>query len=224
VERGDGVYRVQPDPASASFSGTRTVSVPNEPGPVQTAGGPLLLVGGLAGLAGLAVLARRGGLETTERERAWLAYRAHRTEFGDWITTADLPEAAASLPAGQTETLADLVDLAIDTDSAVVEVPDGAAYHVVTDGYRYTFRPPAAPGRSSDGPSSEDEGDGGVADEQHDGEGTVAGDGTDDDATPTVSFGSSAAAGEEDADDAGAAGSGRESSDDRGAKTDGEGD
>ncbi|PSQ30968.1 hypothetical protein BRD06_01490 [Halobacteriales archaeon QS_9_67_15] len=37
------------------------------------------------------------------------------------------------------------MDFAIDTDSGVVEEPGGGAYHVVHDGYRYTFEAPAAP-------------------------------------------------------------------------------
>jgi hypothetical protein len=140
-----GVYRVRTEPVSQTFTETETVSVPNDPGPLREAGGPLLLVGGGAGLAGLGALAVLGRLGLTDRERAWLDYRTHRADYDEWVTTVRLPPEAERLPAGEAPTLADLVDVAIDTDSAVLESPDGDAYHVIDDGYRYTFEPPADP-------------------------------------------------------------------------------
>lgn len=148
VDDDGGVYRVRTEPASQTFTETRTVSVTNEPGPLREAGGPLLLVGGIAGLAGLGALTVLGRLGLTDRERAWLDYRTHRADYDEWVTTVRLPPEAERLPAGEAPTLADLVDVAIDTDSAVLESPAGDVYHVIDDGYRYTFEPPADPAGS----------------------------------------------------------------------------
>jgi hypothetical protein len=56
-----------------------------------------------------------------------------------------LPDEARDLPVAEVETLTDLVDVAIDSDNPVLESPGGDAYHVVHDGYRYTFETPPEP-------------------------------------------------------------------------------
>jgi hypothetical protein len=140
-----GVYRVDSAPSTERFTETETVTVPNDPSALQRFGGPLALLGGLAGVVGLAVARSRDAIGTSEAEREWLAYRNDRADFDEWITTIRLPDEARQLPVAEAETLADLVDFAIDTDSGVVEEPGGGAYHVVHDGYRYTFEAPAAP-------------------------------------------------------------------------------
>lgn len=140
-----GIYRVAADPGAETFAETETVAVRNEPGAAQRVGGPLALAAGLLGVVGLGLARWRGVLALTGAEREWVAYRDDRTDFDEWITTVRLPEEARDLPVARAETLADLVDLAIDTDSAVMETPGGDAYHVIHDGYRYTFEAPADP-------------------------------------------------------------------------------
>ncbi|PSP70432.1 hypothetical protein BRC79_02210 [Halobacteriales archaeon QH_8_67_27] len=140
-----GVYRVDSAPSTERFTETETVTVLNDPSALQRFGGPLALLCGLAGVVGLAVARSRDAIGTSEAEREWLAYRNDRADFDEWITTIRLPGEARQLPVAEAETLADLVDFAIDTDSGVVEEPGGGAYHVVHDGYRYTFEAPAAP-------------------------------------------------------------------------------
>jgi predicted flap endonuclease-1-like 5' DNA nuclease len=143
-----GVYRPQAEPRAETFSRTETITVRNEIGPLRTYGGPLALLVGLLGAGALALARRRGAITLSDAERAWLDYRDDRVDFDEWITTIRLPEEAASLPAAEAATLADLVDFAIDTDNAVLESPDGDAYHVVHDGYRYTFEAPPEPAAS----------------------------------------------------------------------------
>jgi len=149
IQPGGGLYRVESGAREETFSRTETVTVQEEPGAFGTVGGPLLAVGGVAGLAGLVVARRRGVVALSPAERTWLDYKDDRDEFDEWIATIRLPAEARDLPVAEAETLADLVDFAIDTDSAVLESPGGRRYHVVHDGYRYTFEAPPAPGPRS---------------------------------------------------------------------------
>jgi hypothetical protein len=139
------LYRVESSPREETFEVTETVTVRSAPGPLRSVGGPLAAAAGLAGLAALVVARSRGLVALSEAERAWLDYRDDRDDFAEWITTIRLPPEARALPVAEAATLADLVDFAIDTDNAVLESPDGGAYHVVHDGYRYTFEAPPDP-------------------------------------------------------------------------------
>lgn len=140
-----GVYRVGDGADSEPFSDRETVTVPNEPGTVQRLGGPLLLAVGLAGALATGGARYRGLVPLSASEREWLAYRDDRADYAEWVSTVRLPDEAWELPTARAATLADLVDLAIDTDSAVIEAPDSGVYHVVNDGYRYTYEAPPAP-------------------------------------------------------------------------------
>jgi hypothetical protein len=145
IQAESGIYRVDSTPSTERFTETETVTVPNDPSALQRFGGPLALLGGLLGVVGLAVARSRDAIGVSKAEREWLAYRTDRADFDEWITTIRLPDEARQLPVAEAETLADLVDFAIDTDSGVMEEPGGGAYHVVYDGYRYTFEAPATP-------------------------------------------------------------------------------
>jgi hypothetical protein len=109
-------------------------------------GGPLLLGVGVVGLAGLGLAHSRGDLDVTDAERDWLAYRDARSEFDEWIHTVALPAEADDLPRARAESLGDLVDLAIDVESAVTESPDGGTFHVVHDRYHYVYEAPSPAG------------------------------------------------------------------------------
>jgi hypothetical protein len=140
-----GVYRVESTGGVETFERTETVTRRVRPGPLRSLGGPVLALVSLADAAGLVVARRRGLLELSERERAWLSYRDDREDFDEWITTVRLPADARGLPTAEAASLADLVDFAIDTDNAVMETPGERTFHVVHDGYRYTFTAPSVP-------------------------------------------------------------------------------
>lgn len=140
------IYSVKSASEVPPVTRTEQRRVPSDAGIVPTVGGPALLAGALAGLCALAYARRTDRLALTSTERAWLTYRDDRSDYDEWISTVRLPAEAESLPVGETDTLADLVDLAIDTDSAVLESPDTDRYHVLHDGYRYTFEAPPTPG------------------------------------------------------------------------------
>lgn len=138
-----GTYQVHASgQPGGRYEQTRTVQVPNEPGPLRELGGPLLLVAGLAGAVAL-LWARNGGrLELDERERAALAYADDRSDFEEWLTHISLPDERLDGPEAEAESLADLVDYAIDADEGVIFDPGRNAYFVFHDGTRFVYRPP----------------------------------------------------------------------------------
>jgi hypothetical protein len=143
VEVGE-VYGVRdPGAATEQFSSTRAVTVTNTYGPLRRFGAPLVVVLSLGFLAGLAVARHRGALEVTDREREYLAYRDDRSDFDEWINRIRLPPAARTSPRAEAESLADLVDFAIDTDNSVIEDPKTGTYHVVKDDRHYVYDPPS---------------------------------------------------------------------------------
>lgn len=137
-----GIYRVGSGGKMRAFTRTERVTVTEPPGALSAVGGPLLFGIGVFGLVTLAVLGYTDRLGLTEAEQAWLEYRDDRADFDEWISTVRLPEDAESLPVAEAASLADLVDIAIDTDNAVLESPEGDEYHVIKDDYRYTFVAP----------------------------------------------------------------------------------
>lgn len=183
---------------------TRTVEVAQSYGPSRTVGGPLLLVAGLAGLGALAVLRRRDALTLTAAEREYLAFRDDRAEFDEWVVRARLPPSVHDRERAEAESLADLVDYAIDADVGVVEDTGTGSFYAVTREVVVAFDPPAEPGPVSLLADDEDPGvesladvvkrTGGDADDGADGEergdgathGRDAGDAREDGDAPTV--------------------------------------
>ena len=129
-------------PASEAVERTTTVRVAQTYGPVRSLGGPLALLVGAVAAGGLAYASRSGDLALDDAERARLDYLDDREEFDQWIVSVELPVRDPDRPVATAATLADLVNLAIDSDAAVLESPDGEAFAVVTDGYRYRYHPP----------------------------------------------------------------------------------
>ncbi|MFC4447722.1 DUF5305 domain-containing protein [Halorussus aquaticus] len=154
------IYQVESaGPLDQRHEKTRTVTVRDDPGLLGGVGGPLLFVAAVGSAAAVVAARRRDRLGLTTAEREWLAFRSDRSDFEEWIVTMRLPEQAGDLPRAEAETLADLVDFAIDTDNAVVEHPDSGEFAVVHDGYRYVYRPPSPPARDGTDEQSGDAAD-----------------------------------------------------------------
>ena len=147
---GGSTYAVGPtEPVREPATTQRTVQVATSYGPLWTVGGPLLFVVGLAGLGALGVLYRRDELELTEAERDYLAYRDDRAEFDEWVVRARLPPAVHDRERADAETLADLVDYAIDADVGVVEDTASGSFYAVTRDLVVAYDPPAEPDAAS---------------------------------------------------------------------------
>ncbi|AUV83768.1 hypothetical protein C2R22_20705 [Salinigranum rubrum] len=189
-----GTYRVGPAEAGTNrFETTRQVTTTRTYGPLRSVGAPVLLFVSLVGLAGLVVARSQHRFELTDAEREWLTYREHRAEFDEWITTFTLPAEVFDRSRAEASSLADLVDLAIDTNNAVIESPDGTEYSVLDGGFRYVYTAPqpataeAEPSTfdfgsgESDGPARPADAKSEGNDDAMDGNGTMGGDGAMDD-------------------------------------------
>jgi len=151
LDHGGDTYSVsEPGVQSDTTEQTERVTVERSYGALRSAGGPLLLLAGLAGAGGLAYARREVDLELTPAEREFLSYRDDRSEFAEWITAIRLPDPVHERPEAEASTLGDLVDFAIDNDTGVVEDPTTGAFHAVTDEFVYTYTPPTLAAESGD--------------------------------------------------------------------------
>jgi hypothetical protein len=132
----------QAESTQAAATTTQVVAVPRTYGPLWTVGGPLLLLAGVVGLAALALTHRRAALELTDVEREYLAYRDDRAEFDEWVVRARLPESVLDRERPEAESLADVVDFAIDSDVGVVEDTRTGSFFAVTPDLLLSFDPP----------------------------------------------------------------------------------
>lgn len=128
---------------------TRTVERTQSYGPPRTVGGPFLLATGIAGLGALAALRRRDALGLTGTEREYLEFREDRAEFDEWVVRARLPPAVRERAQADAESLADLVDYAIDAEVGVVEDTETRPFYAVTREVVVVFDPPAEPDAAS---------------------------------------------------------------------------
>ena len=124
---------------------TETETTPREYGPLWSLGGPLLILLGAGGGAAMALGQWRDAFALSEQERAYLSFTDDRAEFDEWIVSVRLPSSVHDRPQAEAESLADLVDFAIDADAGVVEDPDTGHFYVVTDAVLATYEPPSRP-------------------------------------------------------------------------------
>jgi len=139
---GQDVYRVSATTAGASsYDATEQVTRTIEPTRLELYGEPALCVLGLFCMAFLGTARRRGWLAVTERERVRAEFEHSRDDFDEWISAARIPDADGRTPV-PTDSLVDLVDIAIDSDRRVLE--DGDQYAVLVDSEIYTYSAPSA--------------------------------------------------------------------------------
>ncbi|MFC7096463.1 DUF5305 domain-containing protein [Halobaculum marinum] len=140
---GDTYTATAPGSTTETVEQTTTVRVPDTAGPLRSIGGPFALLVGAVAAGGLGYATRRTDLALDDHERARLDYLDDRAEFDEWIVAVELPPPADDVTVAEAASLADLVNLAIDTDTAVLEAPGEELFTAVADDHRYTYRPPA---------------------------------------------------------------------------------
>ncbi|QLD86565.1 hypothetical protein HWV23_12775 [Natronomonas halophila] len=155
IDPGSDTYSVEgPRGETERHPHTGTVTVEREYGPLRSLGGPAVLVLSLLGLVALGIARDQEMLAVSEAERAALAAEAEREEFEEWISTGRVPETVRYRDAVAVDSLADLVDTAIDSDRRVVHDPADDTYHVIDDALRYEYSPDPpvdVSGESTDG-------------------------------------------------------------------------
>ena len=122
-----------------SHETVRTVESKVSHGPVQSYGPFGLIVGSVVGIVGLTSLKRWGNLTPTKRELDVLAHAQQRAEFDDWISPGPVPEEYYDSTRIELESLEALVDVAIDTNSRVIEDSNTGLYVVVGDNWHYSY-------------------------------------------------------------------------------------
>jgi len=153
----DGTYEVQNDgPRTTGANQTARRTVPAGSDPLRSRAGLALLAVGLAGLAGLGLFRRSDQFTVTDAERALSAYESEREEFDEWITTGQLPDSTFDATRIEVDSLAGLVDVAIDSERRVIEDTTRGTYVVLSDGYRYVYYPPKGPELAEDGATPPD--------------------------------------------------------------------
>ena len=130
----DGWYEIGTDSTERTHATpiARTVSVPRRNGRLFLGGG---FAGALSVLLGATVLYRWRGSREPESE---LAHRVHRSRYSDWISTGEVPDELGDRVV-RTESLEDLVDVAIDTGNRVVHDPDRGVYVVFAGTATYLY-------------------------------------------------------------------------------------
>ncbi|WP_336038256.1 DUF5305 domain-containing protein [Halobacterium yunchengense] len=149
----DGDTYAVESPGSTSETATtaETVTVQREYGPLWALGGPLLFMLGAGGLGALAVAHRRDALALSAAERDYLEYSRERDEFDEWVVSVRLPASVRDRPRADADSLADLVDFAIDTDAGVVEDPETGRFYAVGDDLVVAYDPPSPPAERDGG-------------------------------------------------------------------------
>ncbi|WP_435067008.1 DUF5305 domain-containing protein [Haloplanus sp. C73] len=129
---------------SLTGSTTEQITREREYGPLYRLGGPLALLVGLVGAVGLGYGRYDDRFTVSEADRTMLEFESTRAEFDDWITTARLPDDVLDRPRVEVDSLAGLVDTAIDVDARVFEHPEDGVFYVTHEGLLYVFEPPTA--------------------------------------------------------------------------------
>jgi hypothetical protein len=141
------------------YRSTASATLPVEYGPVETTVAPAAAGLSVLGVLVLVGLRWRGAFEVTGAERERLAFEAARRRHDDWITAGTVSGAALRAPRVRVASLTGLVDLAIDTESRVVEDEDRGRFFVREDGLVFVYDPPAEPAGDDEADGTVDEAD-----------------------------------------------------------------
>jgi len=142
LEPGGGTYTVESlGPAGETGQRTRSVTSERTHGLPRRAGGPALLLVGLFGLAGFSAASYRDVFEVAEAESRTLEFADRRDDLDDWISRGSVGGLADGREPVRTDTLDDLVDVAIDTDERVLEDVEHRGYYVPDGDICYVYEP-----------------------------------------------------------------------------------
>lgn len=136
IKPGADTYEVEVQASEESYETVERTTVPVDHGPVRSIGSVFLLIGSLAGLAGLTA-ARQHDALVPDDDRDWIAFSRERAEFDDWITRGELAPELGDRPRITVDSLEGIVDVAIDCNKRVIE--DGESYFVVDDELLYVY-------------------------------------------------------------------------------------
>lgn len=154
---GDGsAVRVQPsglDTAPVTVAERHTVTT-RPSGPLVAATvvgtGAVWLVTLALAAVGAVARYRDVPIAPAEAERARARFERERDEFAEWITAGAVPASVRERDSVTVDSLTGLVDVAIDTDSRVIESTDDGRFYVPEGQLCYVYDPPAEPAGGDD--------------------------------------------------------------------------
>ena len=146
IQTGGGTYSVATDSAvTNSGRQSEPVRVAASYGPLRSAGGPLVVVLSVLGLAGVVGSWASGLATVSESEREWIDFQSERQTFDEWLTQGTVPSDAMDGRTVEVDSLEGLVDVAIDSNRRVIEDPSRDIFAVLLDETTYQYEPPTPP-------------------------------------------------------------------------------
>lgn len=137
-----GIYHVETDePVQQTHEQTRTAERTASYGPLRSYGSVALVLLAVGGLVGVLALRHRETLAPTEAALTALEQHQQRAEFEEWISRGRVPPEAVAGPGIELDSLADLVDVAIDTNNRVIEDARTGVFVVLGDDWYYVTPP-----------------------------------------------------------------------------------
>ena len=120
--------------------------IDQQPSFLAREGAILLSLVAAVGLVGLAAGRHTGWTSISQERLRNVAHAKERASFEDWISVGSVPHERLQNghPSIEVESLEDLVDIAADTDSRVIEDQRTGRYVVLNDRDLFTFTPPHA--------------------------------------------------------------------------------
>lgn len=141
MEVGELRYRVGEDEASSAGARGPLLS-PVGLIMVMRGLGMSLLVVSIVALAALVIARQQGTLTPPVRDPALTQFDQHRDLYDEWISKGVLPDEYLDKSRIQVPTLEELVNVAYDSDSRVINDVERNAYYVVAGDAVYEFVPP----------------------------------------------------------------------------------
>ena len=155
LEPSSGSFSVQADDTVGErYERTETVESEGTHGPLRMYGPFGILFASMAGMVGLLGLNRAGRLTPTEDDLNAIG-TSERDEAADWISTVSVPDEALETVAIPVDSLADLVDIAIDTNERVLEDDERKRFYVLDGAVHYVYPSGKETDAADPDPSSE---------------------------------------------------------------------
>lgn len=134
-------FGVSPEVDTTRIAVTESTTAPTEFGPLRTYGSVVLFVLSTGLLAVVGGLHHRGALAPPAEVREAIQRERTRDALDEWITVGRVPPGYGRNSVIAVESLAGLVDVAIDSDRRVIEDDERDRYFVVLDDWVYIYPP-----------------------------------------------------------------------------------
>lgn len=142
IQPAGATYRVDSEGVGETRTAvTEPATTTHHVGPVRSYGAPLLLLLSLGLFSAIGILRYRGALRPSADVRGAMAEARTRRALDDWITVGRVPPSYGQKTVVAVDSLAGLVDVAIDSNRRVIEDRERGRYFVAFDEWVYAYPP-----------------------------------------------------------------------------------